>query len=157
MKTLVLVFALLSFQITVAQSAEISGKYDKIGKFDKGMAIVHKGGLVGAINSDGKEVIKPEYERLSGFGPDGLSYSYKNGMVGLITKEGKVLVDNQYEYIGHFKDGYATIRKNGLTGIIDKTGKIVVDIKYDKLKCEAGGVFKATNADGTEVLVKKNE
>lgn len=157
MKTLVLLFGILSLQFAFAQSTEISGNYDKIGKFDKGIAIVHKGGLVGAINTQGKEVIKPEYERLSGFGADGLSYSYKNGMVGLITKEGKVIVDNQYEYIGHFKDGYATIRKNGLTGVIDKTGKVVVDIKYDKLKCEAGGVFKATNADGTEVLVKKNQ
>ena len=157
MKTLILIFSFLSFQFAVAQSTEISGNYDKIGKFDKGIAFVHKGGLVGAINSQGNEVIKPEYERLSGFGKDGLSYSYKKGMVGLITKEGKVIVDNQYEYIGHFKDGYATIRKNNLTGIVDKTGKIVVDIKYDKLKCEAGGVFKATNADGTEVLVKKNQ
>jgi hypothetical protein len=157
MKTLVLLFGMLSFQLITAQSAEISGNYDKIGKFDKGIAIVHKSGLVGAINSEGKEVIKPEYERISNFGSDGLAYTHKNGMTGLISKQGKVIIDNQYEYIGRFKDGFATIRKNGLTGIVDKSGKIVVDIKYDKLKCEAGGVFKATNADGSEVLVKKNQ
>jgi hypothetical protein len=156
MKTLILIVSILSFQFVYAQSAEISGNYDKIGKFENGVAIVHKNGLVGTINSDGKEIIKPEYERLSGFSKDGFSYSYKNGLVGLISKDGKVIVDNQYEYIGHFKDGFATIRKDGLTGIVDKSGKIVVDIKYNKLKCEAGGVFKATNADGTEVLVKKN-
>lgn len=157
MKTVVLIIAILCSQLIIAQSTEVSGKYDKIGKFKNGVAIVHKGGMVGAINSEGKEIIKPEYERLSGFGADGLSYSYKNGMVGLVNKSGKVIIDNQYEYIGHFKDGYATIRKNGLIGIVDKNGSIVVDIKYDKLKCEAGGVFKATNADGTEVLVKKNQ
>ncbi len=157
MKTLFSLLAVLLSQLVIAQSTEVSGNYDKIGKFEHGIAIVHKGGMVGAINSEGKEVIKPEYERLSGFGGDGLSYSYKHGMVGLISKTGKVIIDNQYEYIGHFKDGYATIRKNGLTGIVDRSGKIVVDIKYDKLKCEAGGVFKATNADGTEVLVKKNQ
>jgi hypothetical protein len=157
MRTLILLVSILSFQLAFAQSAEISGNYDKIGKFDKGIAIVHKNGLVGAINSEGKEIIKPEYERLSNFGADGVSYSYKKGMVGLISKEGKVIVDNKYDYIGHFKDGFATIRKNGLTGIVDRTGKIVVDIKYDKLKCEAGGVFKATNADGSEVLVKRNQ
>jgi len=141
----------------MAQSSEISGNYDKIGKFERGVAIVHKNGLVGVINAQGQEVIKPEYEKISAFGADGVAYTHKNGMVGLITKEGKVIIDNQYEYIGHFKDGFATIRKNGLTGIVDRSGKIVVDIKYDKLKCEAGGVFKATNADGTEVLVKQNQ
>lgn len=157
MKTFILIISILSFQLVYSQSAEISSNYDKIGKFEKGIAIVHKGGLVGAINTQGKEIIKPEYERLSNFGKDGLSYSYKKGMVGLISKEGTVILDNQYEYIGHFKDGFATIRKNGLTGIVDRSGKIVVDIKYDKLKCDAGGVFKATNADGTEVLVKRNQ
>lgn len=157
MKNIILLFSILFSQFIIAQSKEISGNYDKIGKFEKGVAIVHKNGLVGLINADGKEIIKPEYEKISGFGNDNLSYTYKNGLVGLINLDGKVIIENLYDYIGHFKDGFATIRKNGLTGIVDKTGKIVVDIKYDKLKVEAGGVFKATNPDGTEVLVKKNQ
>ena len=106
MRTIVSIIAILFSQLILAQSTEVSGKYDKIGKFVKGIAIVHKNGFVGAINSEGKEIIKPEYERLSGFGDDGISYSYKNGMVGLITKEGQVILDNEYDYIGHFKDGW---------------------------------------------------
>lgn len=156
MKNIFLILAVLIYQALSAQSTEVSGKYDKIGKFNKGIALVHKNGLVGVINVEGKEIIKPEYERISGFGDDGISYTYKNGLVGLISKEGQVIINNEYDYIGHFKDGYATIRKNGLTGIVDKNGKIVVDIKYERLTCEPGGVFKATNPDGTEVLVKKN-
>ena len=157
MKNIILLFSILSCHFIIAQSKEISGKYDKIGRFDKGVAIVHKNGLVGLINSDGKEIIKPEYEKISGFGKDAISYTYKKGLVGLINRDGKVIIDNLYDYIGHFKDGFAIIRKNGLTGIVDKTGNIVVEIKYDKLKVEAGGIFKATNPDGTEVLVKKNQ
>jgi hypothetical protein len=156
MKNLCFILAVLVCQALSAQSTEVSGKYDKIGKFVKGIALVHKNGLVGAISSDGKEIIKPEYDRISGFGDDGIAYTNKNGMVGLINKEGHVILNNEYDYIGHFKDGYATIRKKGLTGIVDKSGKIVVDIKYERLTCEPGGVFKATNPDGTEVLVKKN-
>ena len=156
MKKIFSILTILICQLLAAQSTEVSGKYDKIGKFIKGIAIVHKNGLVGAINNEGKEIIKPEYERISGFGDDGISYTYKTGLVGLINKEGKVIINNEYDYIGHFKDGYATIRKKGLTGIVDKSGKIVVDIKYERLSCEPGGVFKATNPDGTEVLVKKN-
>lgn len=157
MKNIILLFSVLSFQFMIAQSKEISGNYDKIGRFEKGVAIVHKNGLVGLINTEGKEIIKPEYDKIAGFGKDGISYTYKKGLVGLINIEGKVIIDNLYDYIGHFKDGFAIIRKKGLTGIVDKNGIIVVDIKYDKLKVEAGGVFKATNPDGTEVLVKKNQ
>lgn len=156
MRTIVSIVAILFSQLIIAQSTETSNKYDKIGKFVKGIAIVHKNGLVGAISSDGKEIIKPEYDRISGFGDDGIAYTSKHGMVGLINKEGQVIINNEYDYIGHFKDGYATIRKKGLTGIVDKSGKIVVDIKYERLTCEPGGVFKATNPDGTQVLVKMN-
>lgn len=157
MKNIILLVSILSFQFMIAQSKEISDNYDKIGKFEKGVAIVHKNGLVGLINSDGKEIVKPVYEKISGFGSDNLSYTYKNGLVGLINSDGKVIIDNLYDHIGHFKDGFATIRKNGLTGIVDKNGHIVVEIKYDKLKVESGGVFKATNSDGSEVLLKKSQ
>lgn len=157
MKNIILLLSILFCQFMIAQSKEISGKYDKIGKFEKGVAIVHKNGMVGLINSDGKEIVKPEYEKISGFGNDGIAYSYKKGLVGLINRDGKVIIDNLYDYIGHFKDRFATVKKNGLTGIVDKNGNIVVEIKYDKLKVEAGGIFKATNPDGTEVLVKKNQ
>ena len=157
MKTVVLIAAILFSQLISAQSKEISGNYDKIGKFVNGIAIVHKNGLVGAITADGNVLIKPEYDRISGFGGDSIAYTNKNGKVGLINKKGEVVIANEYDYIGHFKDGYATIRQKGRTGIVNERGKIVVDIKYERLSCEAGGVFKATNPDGTEVLVKKKE
>lgn len=156
MKTIILVFALLSFEIVMSQSSEISGKYDKIGKFEKGVAIVRQKDKVGVINSEGKEIIKPEYEKISAFGKDGIAYTHKKDLVGLINSEGKVIADNQYDYIGHFKGGNAIIKKNGLSGVINKEGKIIVDMKYDKLSCEEGGVIRATNADGTMTLIKPN-
>ncbi|MCD6019373.1 MAG: hypothetical protein K0S53_2494 [Bacteroidetes bacterium] len=156
MKTIILVFTLLSFEVVMAQSSEISGKYDKIGKFEKGVAIVRKNDMVGVINSDGKEVIKPEYDKISAFGNDGIAYTYKKDLVGLINREGRVIADNQYDYIGHFKSGNAIIKKNGLSGVINKEGKIIVDMKYEKLSCEEGGVIRATNADGTMTLIKPN-
>lgn len=156
MKAIILLFALLSFEVVMAQSSEISSKYDKIGKFEKGVAIVRKNNMVGVINSDGKEVIKPEYEKISAFGNDGIAYTHKKDLVGLINRDGKVIADNQYDYIGHFKSGNAIIKKNGLSGVINKEGKIIVDIKYDKLSCEEGGVIRATNADGTMTLIKPN-
>jgi hypothetical protein len=157
MKKIVFILVCIStLNFAHAQSTEISSNYDKIGKFNRGVAIVYKGGLVGAINTSGKEVIKPEYDKITAFGADGLAYCYKRDRVGLISRDGKLIIPNEYDYIGHFKDGYATIRKDKLTGIVDRNGNIVVEIKYDKLKIEQGGIFKAVNPDGSEVLVKKN-
>ena len=61
-KILFVLFAFASFLVT-AQQTVISAKYDNIGKFYNGIAIVRLNGKVGAINSDGKEVIKPEWVR----------------------------------------------------------------------------------------------
>lgn len=156
MKTIILAFALLSFDLVMAQSSEISGKYDKIGKFEKGVAIVRLKDKVGVINSDGKEIVKPEYDKISAFGNDGIAYTRKKDLVGLISREGKVIADNQYDYIGHFKSGNAIIKKNGLSGVVNRDGKIIVDLKYNKLSCEENGVIRATNADGTMTLIKPN-
>ncbi len=157
MRKLILVTVVLFNQIAFGQSTEISGKYDKIGNFVKGVAFVHKDGLVGMINKEGKELVKPEYERIDAFGKDSITYTWKKDLVGLIDIQGKVLADNIYEHIGHFKGNQAIIRKGNLCGVIDKTGKVVVDMKYDKLVCEDNGVIKAVNPDGTEVLLKPNK
>jgi hypothetical protein len=157
MKTLAVLFLVVVSSLAFAQATEISGSYDKIGKFVNGVAIVHKGGLVGVINADGKEVIKPFYEKISSFGKDGVAYTHKNGLVGLIDVHGKVIVDNIYDNIGHYNGGKAVVRKNGLCGVIDRKGKVLVDVKYQKLNVEKGGIVKAVNADGSQVLLKTND
>lgn len=158
MKQLIYLFLLSILPIPgFAQSKEISNNYDKIGRFVNGHAFVYKGNLVGMIDSTGKEVIKPEYERITAFGKDGIAYSYKKDKVGLINSNGQVLVENEYDYIGHFKAGRAIIRKNNLCGVVNKNGKIIVDIKYEKLDCDDNGIIKAINPDGSQVLVKVEE
>lgn len=157
MKKIILAFGFMACTVLVqAQATEISGKYDKIGKFNKGLAVVHKGEMVGIINTEGKEIVKPEYDKITPFGNDDLAYTYKKGLVGLVNREGTILVDNIYDYIGHFKSGNAIVRKNDLCGVINRQGKLIVDVKYQRLNTEAG-VIKAINADGTQVLLKPNE
>lgn len=157
MKHLVILFFVLTSSVVFAQEVEISGNYDKIGKFEKGVAIVQKNGLVGLINSDGKEIVKPQYDKITGFGHDGIAYTHKNGMAGMINREGHVIVDNIYDRIGHFKNGNAVVVKNKLSGVISIKGKIVVEIKYDKISLEDGGLVRATKTDGTVVLLKTNQ
>src|ERR1700741_3088108 len=139
MKNLFLIVFIALTQFAFSQaSTEVSNNYDKIGKFVNGTAFVYKGGMVGLIDKDGKEIIKPEYEKISAFGEDGIAYTHKRGKVGMINKQGTVIVENIYDHIGHFSMGKAVVRKDGLCGVINKTGKVIVDIKYDKLSMDNG-------------------
>lgn len=156
MKKIALLFIAFSSQWVMAQSTEISAKYDKIGKFSNGYASVTKNRLVGVINTEGKEIIPPSYDHISSFMKDGKAFTRKNGLVGVIDNTGKVIIENKYEYISHFKGDNAVVRKDGLCGVINKNGKIIVDMKYQKLKVEDGGIIKAVNPDKTEVLIKPN-
>ncbi len=153
MKQVVLILVILTNLKLAAKQTEISGKYDNIGKFYNGMAFVRLNGKVGAINSNGKEVIKPEWDKLSGFGSDGIGFAHKDGLVGLITKDGKVLLKPVYERISNFKYGKATIYKNSLVGIVDISGKVLIEPKYQKIRIDKGGLIRATE-NGTEVLLK---
>ena len=151
-KFVLYLFIILGLQVN-AQQTEVSGKYDNIGKFYNGIAFVRLNGKVGAINGSGKEVIKPEWDKLTGFGSDGIGFAHKDGLVGLITKDGKVLAKPIYDRIGGFHYGRAIISKNGLVGVIDTHGKVLIEPKYQKLKIEKGGLVRATE-NGTEVLLK---
>ena len=131
---------------------EVSKQYDKIGKFYHGVAIVWKNGLCGVIKSSGKEIVKPEYEKIRPFGSDGISYTTKDGKIGLLTIEGKVLTPNIYESIGVFKNSYAITKMNGLVGMINKKGKVVVENEYQKITVGRYGDVRAVK-DGQEVML----
>ena len=135
---------------------QISSQYDKIGNFYYGIAVVKKNGFEGAINTEGKEVIKPEWDRLSGFGKDGIGFAHKNGLVGLIDKTGKLIAKPEYSRIGNFKNGKAVVVQNGKEGIMNIEGKIIVAIKYDKLKVVEGGAIRATE-NGQEILITEDK
>lgn len=152
MKKIVVTVALF-FAFTANAQTEISAKYDNIGRFHYGVAIVELGNKKGLINTEGKELIKPEWENLSGFGADGIGYARKNGLVGLIKTDGTVLVEPAYSRIGDFKNGRAVVVKNDLKGIIDITGKILIEPKYQHISIDEEGVVRA-KVGGKEVLLK---
>ena len=67
----------LFFACGLNEQTEISVKYDHIRRFHNGVAVVELGNKRGLINTEGKELIKPEWETLSGFGSDGIGYCRK--------------------------------------------------------------------------------
>ena len=78
MKTIIFALCLLTSSLAFSQATEVSAKYDKIGKFENGVAIVQKNGLVGVIDMQGKEVVKVEYDRISNFGKDKIYFNLKS-------------------------------------------------------------------------------
>ncbi len=147
-----LLFILFTFFTLQASAQETSKAYDNIGNFHHGVAFVRKNGLVGLISHSGKEIIKPEYEKIGNFGSDGIAITTKEGKIGLINKEGKVLAPNIYESIAPFRGSRALTKKGGLYGIINKQGKVLIENKYEKLSIGKYGDVRAKK-DGQEILL----
>lgn len=150
MKNIIILFILLISFGTFAQ--EVTKQYDKIEGFREGVAIAWRLGKCGLISQDGKEIIKPQYDRISGFGRDGIAYTTKSGLVGLINMTGKVICDNIYGSIGRFNGFWAITRRNGLAGMINKDGKVLIENKYEEIRVERGGLIRAT-IGGKEVIL----
>ena len=131
---------------------EVSKQYDRIGKFNRGIALVWKNGKIGLIKQSGKEIVSPEYDKIGTFGNDALAYTTKDGKAGVINMEGKVIVANRYESIGGFKGAYAITKKDGLYGMINKQGKVVIENKYEKIKVGRYGDIRAVK-EGQEILI----
>jgi hypothetical protein len=147
-----IIFLLLTIFTLPVFAQEISKEYDRIGKFDKGVALVWKNKLVGLIRANGKELVKPEYEKIGSFGSDNLAFTTMDGKIGIINLEGKVIVLNIYQSISQFNGSLAITKKDGLYGIINKKGKVLVENKYQKLKLGKYGDVRAVK-DGQEVLL----
>jgi hypothetical protein len=147
-----IIFLLLTILSLEGFAQEISKEYDRIGKFDKGVALVWKNKLVGLIKPNGKEIVKPEYEKIGSFGSDNLAFTTKDGKIGIINLEGKVIAPNIYESISPFHGSRAITKKDGLYGIINKQGKVLVENKYQKLKVGKYGDVRAIK-DGQEILL----
>jgi|ERR1043165_585870 hypothetical protein len=152
-----LLSAVLIFFSASLFAQTVTAEYDKIDKFNQGVALCWKNGKVGLVGQDGKEIIKPQFERISGFGRDGIAYTTKKGLVGLITMTGKVIVDNIYGDIGHFNGFYAITRKNGLAGMINKQGKVLVPNEYETIRVEKGGMIRAVKGGKEVILTLKDE
>ena len=148
-KTILLFITLFSLQAFAQESKQ----YDKIGRFSKGLAIVWRAGHCGIITQGGKELVKPEYDKIGTFGNDGLAYTTKEGKVGLMNMEGKVVVPNIYESISRFNGYYAITRKNGLAGMINKQGKILIANEYENIKVGRNGEVRGVK-DGRETLME---
>ena len=104
--------------------AEIIDKYDHIGEFYQGVAIVVKDNLYGAVLTGGYEIVPPIYDYISPF-KDGYAQAIRKGECRILDLSGReckryndkfIAIPSKYDEVREFNDGYACVKLNGLWG-----------------------------------------
>ena len=116
--------------LPVEKRLELAKKYEYMGRFDDGLAVVELNGKYGFIDNSGQEVIPCVYDGVGLFF-DGLAIVELNGKYGFIDKSGKEVIPCVYDDAESFSDGLARVRLNGKYSFIDKSGKFVIPCVYD--------------------------
>lgn len=96
-------------------------------------------GLMGYINSEGKEIVPPIYEKIHPFGEykgNWARIETLEGLTGFIDSTGKTVVEPKYEHIGKFgeyKADWALVSVYEHYGFINTKGEEVVAPIYAEI------------------------
>lgn len=128
----------------------IKDKYDYIGDFNQGVAIVVKNNLYGVILMGGNEIIAPGYDYISQF-KDGYAQAIRKGECRILDLSGReckqyegklIAIPAQYDSVRDFKNGYACVQLNGKWGAIDVNGNEIYEPQFYFLSDFVGGTAK---------------
>jgi hypothetical protein len=111
----------------------IDYKYDFIGDFANGVAIVKKNRKTGIVNTEGTELIPPtQYERIQLF-DNQLAAVYQNELGGIAETNGEIRIAPQFELIIPFANTFFKTYKNEKFGIINPQGSILLANEYESI------------------------
>ena len=128
----------------------IKEKYDYIGEFYQGVAIVVKDDKYGAILVGGHEIISPTYDYISAF-KDGYAKAFLKGAFKILNLAGQeckiyndklIVIPAKYDSVRDFKNGYACVELNEKWGAIDTEGKEIFEPQFYYLSDFVGGTAK---------------
>ncbi len=119
-------------------------KYNLVGKFDDGVAIVNKGALIGGkyglINTNYKEIAPCIYDDIEPFTKEGLALYVigshpvlMNGETkyGFLDKTGREVIPPIYDFAESFSENLAVVSgKDFMYGYIDKDGVLQISMRY---------------------------
>lgn len=128
-------------------NTSLKTKYDEVGKFENGVAVVKKDGKYGLVDQSGREIVLPYYDLILPFERDTLTPILLNGKVGFIDNRGTLVIPTRYEAVSINQDenfdfprsprfsegGLAPMKLNGKYGFIDREGDEAISFKYDKV------------------------
>jgi WG containing repeat len=86
--------------------------------------------MSGIILDNGKDLIKPEYQKIVYF--DNFYFCKQNDKWGVIDAKGKVIAKPIYDEFGwYISENLIRLKKDNKWGFIDLTGKTVIKFEYD--------------------------
>lgn len=138
---------------------DIKDKYDYIGKFHQGVAIVVKDSFYGAILMGGHEIIAPSYDYISPF-KDGYAQAIRKGECKILDLSGRecircndkfIAIPPKYDSVRDFKNGYACVELNGKWGAIDTNGNEIFEPQFYYLSDFIGDTAKYKKEYGQHV------
>ena len=114
----------------------IEGNYQQVFDLREGFSVVSAEKGFGFINSNGKEIVAPQFDFLDNF-QNGIAVFLKNNEAGVIDNTGKIRIQPRYEEIYRFDERHYLIQQNGLKGLITLDGETVIPPNYSEI-----GLFK---------------
>lgn len=96
---------------------------------DSKLTYAEKDKKVGFVDSSGKWVIEPQFDKARAFS-DGLAPVANGKNWGYINEKGEMVIEPQFRDAEVFSDGLAPV-KNKDWGFIDTSGKLVIPMEYD--------------------------
>ncbi|WP_339628401.1 WG repeat-containing protein [uncultured Maribacter sp.] len=88
----------------------------------------------GLINTNGKIILNPIYDEISGYYQNGYMRVRNNGKTGIIDEQGKIVIPIEYEDISDLKDGLFLAKKSNKYGMINTKEEIVIPFEYSKIR-----------------------
>ena len=114
-------------------------KYDFIGEFHQGVAIIRKYDKFGAVMVGGKEIVPSIYDELSEF-KDGYAVAKWNneervvnlsGQIRVLNGDKEIFLPEEYDWGFDFIEDICVVVKNDKYGIIDKNFNVKNECEYD--------------------------
>ena len=104
---------------------------------DNPLLVIKQGDKYG-YSSNGKTVIKPEFDEATDFlsskhYPCPYAKVKINSKYGFIDKTGKYIINPQYDELDWFREGFAGVKIDGKWGFVDFFGTVVIKPVYDSV------------------------
>ncbi len=134
-------------------------RYETIGKFHEGIAMVTMNGKIGYINKEVDEIVPPYYDDAENFS-NNIAVVGEGGRYGAIIRNGRMTVPLQYNELDDFSEGLAAVSDSASYGYINRVGTVVIPLQFDFAGvfkngfaiCESGELYGVINNSGKVVI-----
>ena len=113
----------------------VIAKYDTIGDFCDGVAVVSTGwSNRGVIDAKGKEIVECKYYNIYN-SHDGMLLFYNDSKYGYFNTKGEIVVEpGKYDDANNFSCGVARVKKDGKYGYINSKGEEVIPLNLESCR-----------------------